>query len=134
MPQAPDPIAPVRVMVVDDHADVRFLIRIIVDEASEPVEVAGEASGADDALESIDGIDPDVVVLDARMPGIDGFEAAPMILERRPGQLILLCSAIVDDEIRRRARDAGIAACLSKDDFEALPGAVAELARVRREP
>ena len=46
-----------------------------------------------------------------------------MLLERRPGQPILLCSAIVDDEIRERAAAAGIAACLSKDDFEAIPGA-----------
>jgi DNA-binding NarL/FixJ family response regulator len=121
--------SPVRVLVVDDHADVRFLIRMIVQDAGPDVEVAGEAPGAQEALEQIDAIDPDVVVLDARMPGVDGFEAAPMILERRPGQAILLCSAVVDDAIRERARRAGIAGCISKDAFEDLPRAVRELAR-----
>jgi DNA-binding NarL/FixJ family response regulator len=115
-------------MVVDDHADVRFLIRMIVQDAGPEVEVAGEAPGAQEALEQIDAVDPDVVVLDARMPGVDGFEAAPMILARRPGQAILLCSAVVDDAIRERAARAGIATCMSKDAFEELPRVVRELA------
>ena len=122
---------PVRVLVVDDHADVRFLVRVILQDAAPEVEFAGEASGAEDALESLDSVDPDVVVLDARMPRVDGFEAAAMLLERRPGLPILLCSAIVDDDIRSRAAAAGIAACLSKDHFEAIPHVVAELARGR---
>jgi DNA-binding NarL/FixJ family response regulator len=121
--------SPVKVMVVDDHADVRFLIRMIVQDAGPPLEVAGEAQSAEEALERIEAVDPDVVVLDARMPGVDGFEAAPMILERRPGQAILLCSAVVDDAVRERAERAGIAACISKDAFEEIPRVVLELAR-----
>jgi CheY-like chemotaxis protein len=120
--------APVKVMVVDDHADVRFLIRMIVEDAGPGLRVAGEAPGAEAALETIDEIDPDVVVLDARMPAVDGYEAAAMLLERRPGLPILLCSAIVDEEVRSRAAAAGIAACLSKDHFEAIPRVALELA------
>jgi CheY-like chemotaxis protein len=118
----------VRVLVVDDHADVRFLLRTILQEAGPPLEVAGEASGAEDAVEALDAADPHVVVIDARMPVIDGFEGARMLLLRRPGLPILLCSAIVDDEIRARAEEAGIVACLSKDHFEAIPRVVLELA------
>ncbi|MGH2969987.1 MAG: response regulator [Solirubrobacteraceae bacterium] len=122
------PPRPVRVLVVDDHADVRFLVRAILDDAGPELEFAGEAPGAREAVEVLERVDPDVVVLDARMPDLDGFEAAAMILERRPDCLILLCSAIVDDEIRSRAREAGIAACVSKDHFEAIPRLVLELA------
>jgi CheY-like chemotaxis protein len=122
---------PVRVLVVDDHADVRFLVRAILEDATPEVEFAGEASGAEAALEALDSVDPDVVVLDARMPRFDGFEAAAMLLARRPGMPILLCSAIVDDDIRSRAEAAGIAACLSKDHFEAIPRVAVELARGR---
>jgi DNA-binding NarL/FixJ family response regulator len=116
-------------MIVDDHSDVRFLLRAIIDDSDEDVVVVGEADGVRAALEAIDDLDPDVVVLDAVMPVVSGLEAAPMILARRPGQKILLCSALVDDEVRERAERAGIAACVSKDDMEAIPRLAAELAR-----
>jgi DNA-binding NarL/FixJ family response regulator len=119
--------APIRVLVVDDHADVRFLIRTLIAEVGPPLEVCGEAADAEGALAAASRLDPDVVVLDALMPGADGFEAAGRILARRPAQRILLFSAIVDDEVRERAARAGITACLSKDDFEALPRTVLEL-------
>jgi CheY-like chemotaxis protein len=119
---------PVRVLVVDDHADVRFLVRTILRDAGPPLEVAAEASGAHEAIEAVEAAEIDVVVLDARMPIVDGYEAAAMLLERRPALSILLCSAIVDDEVRERAEAAGIAACLSKDHFDAIPRVVLELA------
>jgi DNA-binding NarL/FixJ family response regulator len=119
---------PVRVLVVDDHADVRFLVRAILADAAPDVEYAGEASNAAGAVAALDELEPDVVVLDARMPAVDGFEAAAMLLERRPDLAILLCSALVDDQIRERADAAGIAACLSKDHFEAIPRVALELA------
>ena len=119
---------PVRVLVVDDHADVRFLVRAILDDAAPAVAYAGEAATAREAVAAVEALEPDVVVLDARMPAVDGFEAAAMLLALRPGLPILLCSAIVDDEIRERAAAAGIAACLSKDHFEAIPRVALELA------
>jgi CheY-like chemotaxis protein len=119
---------PVRTLVVDDHADVRFLIRTIVADAGVGVEVVGEADGAEAALEQLDRVAPDVVVMDARMPRIDGFEAAAMLLARRPGLPILLCSGLVDDEVRRRAAEAGIRQVLSKDQFDEVPAAILALA------
>jgi DNA-binding NarL/FixJ family response regulator len=119
---------PVRLMIVDDRESVRELLRAIVEDAPEDVVVSGEADGAAAALEAIERVDPDVVVLDAMMPEVSGLEAAPLILERRPGQKILLCSAIVDTEVCDRAERVGIAACLSKDDLEAVPRVAFELA------
>ena len=115
-------------MIVDDHADLRFLLRAIIDDADEDVTVAGEADGARAVLESIDEIDPDVVLLDALMPLVGGLDAAPMILARRPRQKILLCSALVDDDLQEKAEAAGITACVSKDDMEAIPRIAVELA------
>ena len=116
-------VMPVRLMIV-----VRELLRAIVEDAPEDVVVSGEADGAETALDAIDRVDPDVVVLDAKMPVVGGLEAAPMILERRPGQKILLFSALVDEEMCDRAERIGIAACLSKDDLEAVPRVAFELA------
>ena len=124
------PQRPVRVLVVDDHADVRFLVRAILQDAGPDLAYAGEAATAAEAVAALEALEPDVVVLDARMPAVDGFEAAAMLLERRPGLPILLCSAIVDEEIRDRAAAAGIAACLSKDHFEAIPRVALDLARL----
>ena len=120
--------AAVRTLIVDDHADVRFLIRTIVADAGPAVEVVGEADGAESALEQFDALAPDVVVMDARMPRIDGYEAAPLLLARRPGLPIVLCSAWVDDEVRRRAAEVGIRAVVSKDRFEEIPAVVLEVA------
>jgi DNA-binding NarL/FixJ family response regulator len=119
---------PVRTLIVDDHADVRFLIRTIVADAGAGVEVVGEADGVESALEQLDALAPDVVVMDARMPRIDGFEAAPLLLEKRPDLQIVLCSAWVDDEVRRRAAAAGIKTVLSKDQFDEIPGVLLEVA------
>ena len=121
-------LMPVRLMIVDDHESVRELLRAIVEDAPEDVVVSGEAEGAEQALATIDRVDPDVVILDALMPVVGGFEAAPLILERRPGQKILLCSAVVDAEVCDRAERIGIAACLSKDDMEAIPRVALQLA------
>jgi CheY-like chemotaxis protein len=122
-------VAPaVRTLIVDDHADVRFLIRTIVQDAGLPLEVVGEADGVESALARLDALAPDVVVMDARMPRVDGFEAAPMLHARRPGLPILLCTGLVDDDVRRRAAEAGIRAVLSKDRFDEIPAVVLQLA------
>ena len=118
----------VRALIVDDHADVRFLIRTIVGDAGLPVEVVGDADGVEKALEQLEALDPDAVVLDARMPRVDGFEAAVQLLARRPDLPIVLCSAFVDDDVRRRAAEAGIRVVLSKDQFEEIPRTLVDLA------
>ena len=118
----------VRTLIVDDHADVRFLIRTIIADAGLPVDVVGEAEAVEPALDQLDALAPDVVIMDARMPRIDGFEAAPLLLARRPALQIVLCSAWVDDEVRRRAAAAGIHRVLSKDQFDEIPAVVVALA------
>ena len=119
---------PVRVLVVDDHADVRFLVRVILEDAAPAVVFAGEASGAAGGRRRArTSSSPTSWCSTPGCRRVDGFEAAAMLLARRPGLPILLCSAIVDDEIRARAEAAGIAACLSKDHFEAIPRVALEL-------
>ena len=117
-------MATVRTLIPDDHAEVRFLIRAIMDDAEADVEVVGEADGVDAALAQLDELDPDVVIVDARMPRVDGFAAAPLLHARRPGLALVLCTGWVDEDVRRRAAEAGFAEVVSKDRFDDLPATV----------
>ena len=117
----PAPPARIKVMVVDDQADVRFLVRMLLEDAGGEFTVVAEADGIDGMLERIDEADPDILLMDARMPRVDGFQAAPMVLERRPGQQIVLLTGLDDEAVRERATAAGIAEVVSKDNFDALP-------------
>ncbi|MEA2169319.1 MAG: hypothetical protein QOF76_2619 [Solirubrobacteraceae bacterium] len=115
-------------MVVDDAADARFLISLILGEHDD-LEVVAEADGAPAALEMLEDARPDVALIDARMPVIDGFELARSLLERAPGLRVAMLTSMVDSVVEARAREAGAAACFSKGDLPELPGLVRSLAR-----
>ena len=113
----------ITVMLVDDQEDVRFLLRSIL--ASENgIDISAEASSGEEALAVLADIDPDALILDAKMPGLDGLETAARALAARPAQRVVLCSATFDPAVWDGARTAGVAACLSKDDLFGLPGVV----------
>jgi DNA-binding NarL/FixJ family response regulator len=86
---------PIRVMLVDDHALVREGIRQILEREPDIV-VVGEADRGDVALELLQGLLPDVVLLDVRMPGMSGIEAARRIRADHPTVRILILSAYAD--------------------------------------
>jgi CheY-like chemotaxis protein len=115
-------------LIVDDELDMRVLVRLVFEIANDGLTVIGEASDGVEALRvwrDLDGPpEPDVVILDNRMPGLSGIEAAEQILRERPDQLIVLYSAFLDDTVRARAREVGIARCVSKNDLERLPDIV----------
>jgi CheY-like chemotaxis protein len=122
---------PVRVMIVDDHPDVRYLIRAAVEDAPEDVEVVAEAADGAGAMALVGEVDVDVLVLDALMPVADGYAVAAEIRARRPELPIVLCTGVVDDVVRAAAEAAGIAECVPKDEFERIPAVAARLASAR---
>lgn len=113
-----------RALIVDDDEDMRFLLRAVIERANEGLQVAAEASGADEALDRWRATQPDVIVLDHRMPGTTGLELAAEILAEAPGQSIILFSAHLDDDIISTAADIGIRACISKDRYDDIPEAL----------
>jgi YesN/AraC family two-component response regulator len=74
----------IRVLLVDDEALVRGGFRMIL-EAQEDIEIAGEASDGADALEQVRALRPDVVLMDIRMPGMDGLDACSLPATRLRG-------------------------------------------------
>ncbi len=122
---------PVRVIVVDDAADARFLIGLVLGD-SKGVEVVAEAEGADAALAMFDdGLQPDVALIDARMPLIDGYELTGMLLERHPGLRIGILTSVVDKVIEEKALASGAHACFSKAEMDGLAERVVALAQAR---
>jgi len=114
-------------LLVDDQEDIRLLMRLIIESDEKDLCVVGSAADGASAIEYADRVNPCIVVLDQRMPGLSGVDTALRIRARRPGQRFVLCSAQMDDDVRQLAADAGIERCLSKDDILRLPDVVREV-------
>lgn len=117
----------VRLLVVDDTEHVRTMLVDIL--GLHGFDVVGQAASGSDALARAKEIDPDVVVMDLKMPGMDGLEATRLIREDRPNQQVILYSAYVDDEVETKAREAGVLVCIPKmSGVEALAREISAVA------
>jgi CheY-like chemotaxis protein len=118
-------------LIVDDELDMRMLVRVVIEMANNGLSIVGEAADGVEAIKVWRDLDgppvPDVIILDNRMPGLTGLEVAKQILEERPGQIIVLYSAFLDDDVRAEAADVGVTRCVSKHDLELLPSVINEL-------
>jgi CheY-like chemotaxis protein len=108
-------------LIVDDQADVRMLLRVLIDAANDGLFVIGEAASGAEALQSIDAQQPLVVILDEMMPNMTGTETATRVRESRPTQILILCTAYLDDAVIARARAVGMDAWLDKQEISQLP-------------
>jgi len=114
-------------LIVDDEEDIRALMRVLIDTADEGLFVCGEAVDGHEGLDLVDELEPAVIVLDQRMPGIDGMETARRIRKKRPHQKMILCSAYLDDDGCAEAAALGIEACLPKAEVTRLPDVLREV-------
>jgi NarL family two-component system response regulator LiaR len=104
----------IRVLIADDHAVVRQGLRTFL-ELQEEIEVAGEAADGVEALEAVERLEPDVVLMDLVMPGLGGVEAIRAIRDRGlPARVIVLTTFLDDDKLFPAIR-AGAAGYLLKD-------------------
>jgi DNA-binding NarL/FixJ family response regulator len=103
----------VRVLVVDDSPEARAAIGEVVAHAGEFVLVASAASG-EEALALVADHDPDLVLLDIRMKGLDGPETTRLIRARGSRAAVVLVSALTAPELPREARSCGADAILDK--------------------
>jgi DNA-binding NarL/FixJ family response regulator len=104
----------IRVMLVDDQAMVRAGLRMIV-ESDHGCTVVGEAADGLDAVESIDRCRPDVVLMDVRMPRLDGIEATARVLTVFPHARVLMLTTFDLEDYVYAALRAGASGFLLKD-------------------
>ena len=103
----------IRVLVVDDHELVRSgITRMLADNPD--IEVIGEASSGEDAIDSVRKDSPDIVLMDIRMPGIGGLEATRRILRIDDAVRVIVVTACADDPYPTRVMQAGASAYITK--------------------
>lgn len=118
---------PLRVLIADDHLVVREGLRAILGTAPD-LTLVGEATDGAEAVQLVGELSPDVVLMDLRMPGVDGIEAIRQITARYPEVEIVILTTYDDDQHIVRGLRAGARGYLLKDAgrkvlFEAIRAA-----------
>jgi len=104
----------IRVLLVDDQQLVRAGLRMLCESASD-MQVVGEASNGLEGVRLADQVRPDVVLMDLRMPGLDGTAATARILATRPATRVVVLTTFDDDGHLYPALAAGACGFLAKD-------------------
>jgi DNA-binding NarL/FixJ family response regulator len=105
----------IRVVLADDHAMVRNSIRRLLSKASE-IQVVGEASNGIEAIQTVNRLEPDVLLLDLEMPGLNGLEVLRALQASHSPVRILVLSAYDDKQYVREMLNHGAAGYLTKDE------------------
>ncbi|TDB99724.1 response regulator transcription factor [Nonomuraea longispora] len=105
----------IRVLIADDQALVRAGVRMLLQAAGD-MEVAGEAVDGAEAVRLAEHHLPDVILMDLRMPKVDGLEAIKRVLRARPGARIVVLTTFAEDANVYAALRAGAVGFLVKDD------------------
>ena len=100
--------------MVDDHQLVLEAVRAVLDDDG-GIEIVGEALSGAEALGMLEREQPDVVLLDLRMPGMTGLECLDEIRERFPAVRVVFLSGSEDDELALEALERGASAFVSKN-------------------
>ncbi len=110
------PTRTIRVLIVDDEPDLRVLLRTMLS-IDQRVEIAGEAADGAEGLALFRALRPDVLVVDQRMPVLEGMEVAARVLADHPDQTVILMSAFLNDAIVEQATGLGIRRVMGKQNL-----------------
>ena len=104
----------IRILVADDHLVVREGLQLILS-MEDDLEVVGEAANGETAVRLTGELQPDVVLMDLRMPGMGGLEAIEQILAQWPEMAIVILTTYNEDDLMMRGLQAGARGFLLKD-------------------
>ena len=114
---------PVRVLVVDDQVPFRLAARLVV-KRTDGFDLIGEASTGEESVVAVTDLEPDLVLMDINMPGINGIEATRRIVAGRPATVVFLCSTYQLSDLPAEASTSGARAYMNKEELgpEVLQG------------
>jgi NarL family two-component system response regulator YdfI len=124
-------LRPIRVVIADDHLMVRKGLRLMLEEeGGEDIKLAGDAADGAEAVAMVEQLQPDVVLLDIRMPGMDGLTALKHIRSRWSHIAVLLLTTYDEDELLIQGLQAGAYGYFLKDtSVDTLMNAIRTAAR-----
>ena len=117
---------PKRILIADDDEDSRKLIRRFL-ESNTTCEVCGEAVNGADAIAKAETLNPDLILLDYSMPGMNGIETGEVLKAMMPEVPVILFTGDDSFAIQCAARSVGIKAVVPKDQMGRLAGRVVSL-------
>src|SRR5437660_5795024 len=104
----------IRLLIVDDHEMVREGLKAML--VSEPdFAIVGDASNAEQALELVERLRPDVILLDIRLPGVSGIEVCRTVTERYPETAVIILTTFTDESLIAQCIQAGARGFIVKD-------------------
>ena len=106
-------VHPVRLLLVDDSSDLRFLVRTAV-ESRGGFEVAGEAGDGREGVELARALEPDIILLDLDMPSMGGLEALPLLRQASPSSKVIVLSSFRREDYEGKVRAGGATGFLEK--------------------
>jgi two-component system, NarL family, invasion response regulator UvrY len=109
---------PHSVVVVDDQAPFRMAAKAVLRRLT-CFELAGEASSGAEAIELVDVLRPELVLMDINMPDMNGIEATRRIVSAHPEVVVFLCSTYDVEDLPPGAADSGASAYVNKERFGA---------------
>jgi len=106
----------VKVLIVDDQEPFRSVARMVI-ESTDGFEVVGEAQTGEASVATARELQPDLILMDVNLPGIDGLEATRQILAESNRVIILVLSTYEVEEYGPRVAESGAASYIPKSDF-----------------
>jgi DNA-binding NarL/FixJ family response regulator len=120
--------APIRIVLVEDNVTFREALELLLGLRSDVDVVAAVGDGAE-AADICAELEPDVVLMDYRLPGLDGVEATRAVLARSPSVAVVCLTAAANEQEQAALLEAGAKACLHKDqDLDDIVRAIHEAA------